>query len=297
MAQETQPIHICKPLAPINMKNLLIFILLFLYKVLIGQNTHETIIGHWSCCSPETGYTEIIITDTLIDFLYEEAFGFPPFDYRYDNNGALLIFNSLNDYDTVLIKSIDENQMIMNWYNEIYTLTRLPQTVLTYYDFDCELKMNQLQFMDFLFEEFMARKIKHRHLCTPEIVSEIKKTPNFLDILDQEIQIDSSQSSAYFIGLDYKFLDTEIINKNDYKLIGINYNYDSTEALVIIDHVALCYDVYSANIYIDNDSVLNISLRQLCTPCTDQCLIRFYFNVAIQNYVINRIKFNDKEIY
>ena len=279
------------------MRKLLILIIILVAKLSTGQDLHEKIKGHWSFCSKNAGYSEILITDTCIDLMNEEIFGFPPQKYKFEN-GYVLRFEEGNHFiDTVWFKVLEKNRIVINWSDNIDTLTRINQSALTFYDFNCELQMNPRQFIDFLYQEFMVRKIKNLYLCAPKSLYDFNKEvhtgPENFEI---GTLINTPASFVHTIGLDYKIVEENTNVDFDPKLKGIKYNADSTKVLISIDFTGLCYDIYIDNSVFENDGLINLKIRQLGTPCKEKCHIQFYFNLALQNYLIRRVKFNDIEI-
>jgi len=278
------------------MRKLLILIIFLTAKLSTGQNLNEEIKGHWSFCSGNAGYSEMLITDTCIDLMNEEIFGFPPQKYKFENDYVLRITDG-KQIDTMRFQVLEQNKIVINWHNNIDTLTRINQSALTFYDFNCGLKMNSRQFLDFLYQEFMGRKIKNLYLCTPKSLHDIK---NEVHTVSGNIEIgtliNTHTNIAYVSELDYKILEEN--TKMDFKprLKDIMYDADSTKVLISIDYIGLCYDIYFDNSLFENDGSINLKIRQLGTPCKEKCHIQFYFNLALQNYLIGRVKFNDVEI-
>jgi hypothetical protein len=279
-----------------KMKKVLILVIFLTAKLSAGQNLNEEIKGHWSFCSGNAGYSEMLITDTCIDLMNEEIFGFPTQKYKFENDYVLRITDG-KQIDTMRFQVLEQNKIVINWHNNIDTLTRINQSALTFYDFNCGLKMNSRQFLDFLYQEFMGRKIKNLYLCTPKSLHDIK---NEVHTVSGNFEIGTLTNThtniAYVSELDYKIVEENTKMDFNPRLKDIMYNADSTKVLISIDYIGLCYDIYVDNSLFENDGSINLKIRQLGTPCKEKCHIQFYFNLALQNYLISRVKFNDVEI-
>ncbi len=278
------------------MRKLLILIIFLTAKWSTGQNLNEEIKGHWSFCSENAGYSELLITDTCIDLMNEEIFGFPPQKYKIENDYVLRI-NDGYHIDTIRFQVLEKNKIVISWHNNIDTLTRINQSALTFYDFNCDFKMNSRQFIDFLYQEFMGRKVKNLYLCTPKSLYDFN---NEVHTVSENYEIGTliniHANIAYVNELDYKIIEENTKMDFNPRLKDILYNADSTKVLISIDYIGLCYDIYIDNSVFESDGSINLKTRQLGTPCKEKCHIQFYFNLALQNYLISRVKFNDVEI-
>jgi hypothetical protein len=266
------------------------------------SDNYELIKGQWYFCSDE-GYSEILFTDSLIQLLHEDVF-LLPLQYKLNNNRIVIINEDKEENDTLWFDLLSADRLIINIFNRYDTLTRLNEKVLTYYDYDCNFQMNQVQFDEFIRGEFKLRRLRNHNNCVPEFV---QKLENRLILPDSEFEdlddffndiIDPKTIDEIFIhsaNVDYQIIRKNIEHLSSPKMVDLKYSSDSTKLLIIIDDFDFCYKYYIERIKFRYDNKLEIWFNDSNSQCEDKCHIRFYFYIPLEyeNMKIEKIIYRD----
>lgn len=152
------------------MKTKLTILFFILTISFIGQNSNSEIKGQWKGCDKESGYFEMIVSDSLIYQIDSRTGGFSsiPFNYTYKNNNVSLFYpnDSLNSI-TFYLQVIDKNTLIRKYDGKKADTLKLldkstPHDNINRY---CEFEMTPSQYNDYLISQFWERVIMNQHKC------------------------------------------------------------------------------------------------------------------------------------
>lgn len=280
------------------MKTLIVLLLLASFTITngYGQASKEDIIGHWSYCDKDLGYSEFVFSDSLFYTNHYQLGSFGPFSYTLDEEGRIG-HKYPNEPDSDF-KTIDKDHALYIYETDTLYLSRLNEKVLTRFDFDCSMKINRKRFDEMLMYEFLSRFARSQNECLPGFLLELSEPQdeiygNFDSTL---FHTDLTQPFGGVHNV-YHVIQQEIQSDSSYtKLISVNYNADSSEAIITLDHIDFCYDSYNETGYIDEENQMQLILENLWRACPDRCLSRYYFVVSIHNVLVNEIFLNGVRI-
>ncbi|MBI1287727.1 MAG: hypothetical protein GC178_09130 [Flavobacteriales bacterium] len=290
------------------MKELLTIIFTLFAVTSKAQFTHEEFKGHWCFCDPLEEYSEVVITDSLIDLLNVDLFGMIPMHYHFDNGFALSNWafesddsrwslSENQDIDTLNFEVLSPDQMIIFWYGRNDTLTRLKEKPKNFYDYDCSVGMSWQKFEALLLYEFNQRRIRGNLYCPPRILSEIDSKDNNIYEVDIDWEKDSISPHISAPFVEYQYIDIDSIKLSKPKFVLEKWNPDSSICLIVFDYFGPCYDEYMHHAKIDSSGALGLILKpQRFSKCPDRCAIRFYFDLSVTNFRFDTILLNGTRI-
>lgn len=273
-----------------------------------AQSTHDEFKGHWHFCHPSQEYSEVLITDSLIDLLNFDMFGVIPIQYSFEDGFALSNRAFKDDEsqwtlhqrpysDTLVYEPLSSNQMVIFWYGRNDTLTRLKEKPTNFYDYNCSAGMSIRNFESVLLYEFEKRKIKANLHCTPSILTSIETKDNTIYNLEVDWEQDTITPHVSAPYVEYQYIDVDSTKLTSPKFVFEKWNPDSSICLVVIDYFGSCYDEYARHAKIDATGALSLVLQpRNFTQCFDRCAMRFYFELSIRNFTFEEILLNGKRI-
>lgn len=276
------------PLEKIQTKYLILLFLLS--NTLIGQINNK-IKGHWGGCNEEYGYTELIITDTIMYHREIMSGILSHVPYKYEKDYAVTVYS-----DTLFFEDISENKITVRHFDNestFYLLNKL--TPFENPNVYCEKEMTPRQFNEYLELQFYERALKHKHKCISK--SDIESTFNAKLISSNDINgflFQDDFESVYSENIEFEYIEKNIDNYQSPILFEFKENHDNNKILLIVDYWGKCYDNFNVTFEIvDKDSV-NMKIKQTDFSCDKKCKVRLYINGGTKNYDIKSINIIDE---
>jgi hypothetical protein len=247
--------------------------------------------GHWSFSTPEFGYSELLIIDTNTVFFGRDIGD----GFRGRTIKAFVLVerlpNTQNHPDTFFYRIVNENQLATTWYIKEAIMTRLPDDVINYTDYDCSFEMSQRDFVAFLESQFYGRMAKYNRYHPPQWWVYLPKETftRIDDIAMEEYVANSADEPDTISHATIGFLEPQIVSKNTIekmapKLIEISWSADSTWVNIAIELTENCYaDFMERQCEISKTGTLKLNYEKWDNGCVQQCRMRLYFQLVVSS--------------
>jgi hypothetical protein len=244
----------------------------------------------WFCDSELGGYTEISISDSTVRFLSPDLFGFVPAVITEKNNRMIKTDVGFS------INLMDENTAVYKTDSSMDTITRIPEDVAIMEDYNCNMTVSGKEFRDILWHEYLVRSILLGQNCPSILLTTFDQKPS--SVIDLDSTFFTNNESAFMnIEISFERRNKPTNSPEVFESIAyLNYNQDSSRALIMYSIYGICNDWYNFDGYLDKDGELNIASIKFDSGCQDSCTIDFYILIeGLPGKMIQRIKVNDEE--
>ncbi len=289
------------------MKKLFILVFVSIAFMANGQDLKEKLIGNWWYCGG-LGYNEYLFTDSTWTIYFTDLEMVIFYKYWVEDN--VIYFyrgDDLEFIDTANFYFTENNQLVLTSFKYEYVCEKIEEEINTWEDYSCEMGIGRNIYQIILETEFIARATKRYHDCPKEV-----DFPFFMesgplmdkDEFDKDNGIVDDEYENYkskYVGVILEkmfFVEKNIDSAFDAKIYSIEYNKDSTQALVTVDYGGKCYDgynVFSSAVYNREEKTLDLEINVRNYECSELCHMRFIFLYILEDCEFDEMTFHFKD--
>ena len=268
-----------------------------IYGILIVWNMHSfaqtinknSFLGNWYYCDSELGYEELYVKDTIF---WNSWMGDLFYKYKMESNKVIYGENALND--TLALEYISSDSIRIEFkrnscYEYSYFLTRIKDSIITYFDYNCTFRMNEWEFSTLVENGLNSRKEKHLGNCKDKT----KTVEINLDFPD-EAKKAFKRSGYLYLGLIDKIINPIDSILTAPKLVGMFYIKDTLK--IVIETAAKCYSMHEGYIKPATDRTMNLIFEEMPGKCEGLCRYLLTYTMLIDKKRYDRFFFNGKEL-
>ncbi len=283
------------------MKKLFILVLVSIAFMANGQDSKEKLIGNWWYCG-SAGYSEFIISDSVFQV---NSLGFGSVIYKCKVGVSSISLD--NTEWTIHFTFVEDNTLELIYFGNKFYCERIEEDINIWGDYSCEMEVSKSQYQEVLEQEFKVRALKKTYDCPKkvdfEILEDLGVLSNFNEFeLNNGITKEGLEASNIEV-LSYELEEYYFVKKNIDKpfkatLYSIDYNEDSTKAIVNIDYGGRCYDNYNQSpvvVWNKKKGSIDFQMRYRKSECSELCHIRFVFLLVLEDCEFEEVKINIEE--